>query len=369
MSQNIAIVTGIPAPYRVALFDYIRKEYEDYYVTVIYQNRGNFDRSWYIDDSMISGDIFLDTFHFTINGKFDKRVIRFPRGVWKSLRKTKPDVVVIAEYNLVSLATMLWCRFQRVKYISWTDGTIEYEKTISKAQKLARRLIIGHASAYIASSTESKKNQMMYGASEEKVYLSFLTVDTQKLYHEREKYHSKKLLYVGRLVEIKGVDLLLQAFNRLKTDDVTLTVVGDGVEEDRLRNVVKQFEMDERVEFVGFQEGEELFRYFRESDIFVFPSRLETFGLAVLEAMCNSMPVICSKYVGCILDLVNEENGIVVDPYDADQFAEAIASLTADEDRVQRLGRKSYQRAKEFSIQTSGDEFVKAVVETLNPGG
>ena len=200
MSQNIAIVTNIPAPYRVTLFDYIRKKYEDYYVTVIYQNRGNFDRSWYIDDSMISGDIFLDTFYFTINGKFDKRVIRFPRGVWKSLRKIKPDVVIIVEYNPVSLATMLWCMFHKVKYISWTDGTIEYEKGISMAQKWARKLLIGHASAFIASSTESKRNQMMYGASEEKIYLSFLTVDTQKLYYERKEYSSKKLLYVGRLV-------------------------------------------------------------------------------------------------------------------------------------------------------------------------
>lgn len=366
MPQNIAILTLIPAPYRVVLFDYLRKKYENYDITVVYQNRGNFDRSWHIDDSMICSDVFLDAYHVTVNGRFDKRVIRFPKGVGRTFKRIKPDVVVIAEYNPVSLAVMFWCRLHKVKYISWTDGTIEYEKEISRAQKLARRQIIGHASAFLASSTESKRNQMMYGAMEEKIYLSLLTVDTQKLYYEREHYHSKKLLYVGRLVEIKGVDLLLQAFSRVKSDDVSLTIVGDGVEEEKLHDIARQLGLEERVEFVGFREGEELFQYFRESDIFILPSRLEPFGLVVLEAMCNSMPIICSQYVGCVPDLIDGENGIVVDPYDADQFAEAIASLTADEDRVRLMGQKSYDRAKRFSIQSSGDEFMRAVIETIN---
>lgn len=368
MQRNVAILTNIPSPYRIELFDYMRKHYETYNITVVYQNRGNVDRSWHIDDSMINRDIFLDAFHVTINGQFDKRVIRFPRGVWKTFRKIRPDLVVISEYNPVSLAVMLWCRLHKTKYISWTDGTIEYEKSISKAQKLARRWTIRHASAFLASSTESKKNQMLYGASEEKIYLSLLTVDTQKLYYEREKYHGDTLLYVGRLVEIKGLDLLLQAISRVKTYDLTLTIVGDGVEEERLRDIVRQLGLDKKVEFVGFKEGEELYQYYHKSDIFILPSRLEPFGLVVLEAMCNSMPIICSKYVGCIPDLVDEDNGIVVDPYHIDLLAEAIDLLASDSERVKRMGQASYDKAKEFSIQSSGDEFMKAVVNTMSHG-
>ena len=156
---------------------------------------------------------------------------------------------------------------------------------------------------------------------------------------------------------------MLQAFCKVKADDVTLTIVGDGVEEENLRNTVKQMGMEERVEFIGFKEGEELLRYFRASDIFILPSRLEPFGLVVLEAMCNSMPIICSKYVGCIPDLVEGDNGIVVHPYDTDQLAKAIDFLASDEELVQQMGRKSYDKSKRFSIQLSGDDFMKAVRE------
>ena len=365
MQRNVAIITNIPSPYRIKLFEYMRKENQEYNITVVYQNRGNFDRSWHIDHSMISRDIFLDAFHLTTKGQFDKRVIRFPKGLGKALQRINPDIVVIAEYNPVSLFAMLWCRLHKIAYISWTDGTIDYEKDISKLQKMLRRLMIKHASAFLASSTESKKNQMMYGAPEEKIYLSFLTVDTQKLYFEREQYHSKKLLYVGRLVEIKGVDLLLKAFAKVKTVGVTLVIVGDGAEEESLRDIVKQLGLEAKVEFVGFKEGEELYQYFQKSDIFILPSRMETFGLVVLEAMCNSMPIICSQYVGCIPDLVDEDNGMIVNPYDTDSLTEAIDLLASNEGRVRQMGQNSYGRAKQFSIEASGDEFMRAVISTI----
>lgn len=365
MIHNIAIVTNKPAPYRVALFDYIKKNYKDYCITVVYHTRKDVNRSWHIDDSLICTDVFLNTYDITLKGRFDKWVIRFPKGVWKAFKIIKPEIVVISEYGPVSLAVMTWCRLHRVKYISWTDGTYAFEKGISKVQKLARHLIIRHASAFIASSTESKKNQMMYGAPEEKIYLSFLTVDTQKLYYIREKYDNKKLLYVGRLVEIKGIDLLLQAMAKTTRTEVSLTIVGDGIEEDKLRKSVQVLGLDSRVRFIGFVEGEELHRYYQECDIFILPSRLEPFGLVVLEAMCNCMPVICSQYAGCIPDLINEKTGVVVNPYNTDRMAEIIDMLALDNNMVTQMGHASYNKAKQFSIQKSGDDFVKAINSIL----
>lgn len=366
MSKNIVIVTNIPSPYRVKLFDTMRKNYSEYKITVVYQNRGNFDRSWQIPQEMICNDVFLDAFTMTVKDQFDKKVLRFPRGVWKNFRKLKPDVVVISEYNPVSLMVMLWCRVHRVKYISWTDGTYEYEKGISRLQKLSRRLMIGYAAAYIASSTESKKNQIRYGAKEEDIYLSYLTVDTNKLYYEREEFHNKKLLFVGRLVETKGIDLLLDALCKLKMKDYTLTIVGDGADEEKLQKQVQALGLEKNVVFAGFHEGEELRAYYRENDIMVFPSRRETFGLVVLEAMCHSMPVICSKYAGCVNDLiVDGVNGRIIDPDDGEQLAGTIDAILFDVEAIKRMGQLAYKKSKSFSLMDSSNTFMQAIEKTL----
>ena len=85
----------------------------------------------------------------------------------------------------------------------------------------------------------------------------FLIVDVDYFRFEREKYHSHKLLFIGSLIERKGIDLLLKALSLVKKD-YTLTIVGDGEEKSRLVDYVEQNGMKELVEFVPFKQKEEL---------------------------------------------------------------------------------------------------------------
>lgn len=119
-------------------------------------------------------------------------------------------------------------------------------------------------------------------------------VDNQE---ETRKQSGKKLLYVGSLIGRKGLDLLIPALAQTDSD-ITLTIVGEGSEEDALKKQAKDCQVQERIRWLGFLEGEALKDCYRQSDVFILPTREDCYGLVILEAMCASLPVIASKYAG-----------------------------------------------------------------------
>ena len=113
--------------------------------------------------------------------------------------------------------------------------------------------------------------------------------------------------------------------------------------------------------FMGYVEGEPLRELYKNSDVFILPTREDCFGLVILEAMCASLPVISSKYADGARDLVIEgENGYIVDPEDTESFAEAIERIFT-EGRLEQMGSASYKKAQEFSFE----EVSKGCIEAL----
>lgn len=157
-----------------------------------------------------------------------------------------------------------------------------------------------------------------------------------------------QLLFVGRLVYYKGVDVLLKAL-ALATE-ANLRIVGDGPDRARLAALSVQLGLDSRTQFVGSVPDDELVRAFADADVFVLPSvsRAEAFGLAMAEAMANGLPAI-STSLGTGTDWVNLDgvSGIVVQPGDARALAEAI-ELLGDQALQARLGTGAFERAQKL---------------------
>ena len=147
------------------------------------------------------------------------------------------------------------------------------------------------AAAFVASSTASKQAQIAYGADEKKCFLSYLTVDIQKYLREKEDYSGRELLYVGSLIQRKGLDLLLPALAET-SEDIHLTIVGEGQERELLTEQAGKLGITDRIRFLGYVEGEPLRELYHNADVFILPTREDCFGLVILEAMCASLPVI-----------------------------------------------------------------------------
>lgn len=159
----------------------------------------------------------------------------------------------------------------------------------------------------------------------------------------------KHLLFVGRLVERKGIEYLIEAMEALTRQlPVRLDIIGSGPEEPRLRELAERRGLQQHVIFHGRVSQEELARKYRECDAFVLPAIIDSrgdtegLGVVIIEAMSYGRPVVASG-VGGIVDLViDERTGLLVPQKDSPALARAISRVLTDPALAQRLNRAGY---------------------------
>jgi rhamnosyl/mannosyltransferase len=161
----------------------------------------------------------------------------------------------------------------------------------------------------------------------------------------REAFPGPRVLFVGRLVYYKGIDVLIDAMART---DGTLLLIGEGPLEGELRERARG--LGDRVRFLGRVAQDELPAYYQAADIFVLPSvaKTEAFGVVQVEAMAAGVPVI-STDLPTGVPWVNQDGvtGLIVPPGNVDALAGALNRLIADTNFRQRLGRNGAARAGE----------------------
>lgn len=350
------LITNIASPYRVDFFRYLQETYPAYGFSILYTSDRQEGREWGTDQDSIRDSVFLHSKAITVGKKGWERTIYFPPNPKKVLDDLAPDVVVASEYNPAALSALSWCKKHGVPFVHWTDGTLVNERNLNFVQKWSRKRIVKNADSFIASSSAAKKKLEVYGAKR-KIFVSSLTVDIKKYLTKKEKSGQKTLLTVGGLIERKGIDLLLHALS-LKPDEYRLWVVGNGAERENLEALAREKGID--TTFFGFLEGEALRKVYAEADAFVLPTREDCFGLVLLEAMCASLPIVCSTYADGGYDLI-DGNGTMADPFDPQAFLKAIEETVAANGTDNVLGRRSYERAQLFAFEKVAPPFVQAV--------
>ena len=174
------------------------------------------------------------------------------------------------------------------------------------------------------------------------------------------------LLFVGRLEPRKGIDILLKAMVKiLQNMDVELLLVGPG-EQTKYRELASCLGILEKVRFFGRVSDELLKILFASCDLFVLPSRLEGFGLVLVEAMAAGKPVVATN-VGGIPEVVKSmQNGILVDADDENALALAVVSILRDKILLENIGNNNRVTVqKRFSWQEAALMTEKLYLETM----
>jgi len=186
-------------------------------------------------------------------------------------------------------------------------------------------------------------------------------VDTRRLFPMTIRTRAEKLLYTGRLSVEKGLSVLFESLKLLGDAgrDYELTLVGDGVDRDRLEALARELAIDRHLVFAGYRSQEEVGEYLRQSDIFILPSFAEGVPVSLMEAMVTGIPVVATN-VGGVSELVQSEHtGLLVPPADSEALAQAIARYQDDQELRRRVAAHGRERViQQYNVEIEGQKLL-----------
>ncbi len=179
---------------------------------------------------------------------------------------------------------------------------------------------------------------------------------------------SPMFLYVGRIEERKGLQLLLQACHLLRQagDKFSLQIVGRGPQQAELQAYCHSHDLDDCVQWVGWVDYQQLGGYLQQADVFVFPSLEDIWGMVTLEAMAFGKPVLCSQWAGSSELITHGENGWICDPHDPAAMAVMMRSAIASPDSIAMMGRSAQATISQHTPELVAQFLADISLQTLD---
>jgi D-inositol-3-phosphate glycosyltransferase len=163
------------------------------------------------------------------------------------------------------------------------------------------------------------------------------------------------LLFVGRIQPLKGVDVAVRSLAALPNKDAVLLVVGGAsgsegeTELARVKALIDELGVSERVKFVAPQEHHILSTYYRAADAVLVPSRSESFGLVALEAAACGTPVVANAVGGLLTIVEHGRTGFLVPDRDPELFAKHTSDILENVALADALSRNAADRARQYT--------------------
>lgn len=188
-------------------------------------------------------------------------------------------------------------------------------------------------------------------------YIKNDNINSQVMYNpksfeskEKSKLNNKLFLAAGRFTEQKGFDLLIEAFNifSMKDNSWNLVIVGSGEEEKMIQKRILKYGLEDRVNINRYTD--DIKKYFLNASILLLPSRWEGLPMILLESLEMGVPIISYNISSVKQVIHNGIEGILVEPFNIDKFAEAMYRLANDEMLRVTMARGGEERIKDFNI-------------------
>ena len=178
-----------------------------------------------------------------------------------------------------------------------------------------------------------------------------------------------QLLVVSRLVSQKNIDSIIKAVKVMENEKIILNIVGDGSEINNLKLLVKKYELDKKINFIGKIENTKLNEYLKNADIFIQASNYEGLPHSILEAMNFEIPILSTDVGGCSVLLNKGERGYIIPmPVSEVEISEGIRKIINNKNEAKSKARlaKNYLN-QEHNFNTNAeiyDEKIKEVVKS-----
>ncbi len=334
---RVALVTNIPAPYRVPVFNRIARDGRIDFTAIFCAEREP-DRHWDLEQFQFKSVVLREHF-LTRNGRY----IHNNFDVLGRLKAIDPDVVIIDGLNPTHLFAFLYAWWHGRKHIYATDGTHASERDLSVIHRWIRRFIFKRSAAFIGASEGSLDLYRSYGQADTRLFKSHLCIDNERFRDARGQPKNFDLLFCGRLTQKKQPLFAIDVAERaaaLLGRRVSLLFVGAGDLEQQLRErAASAAGVD--VSFHGFAAQAELPGLYGAARIFLFPTAWDPWGVVANEACAAGLPVIVTPFAGAVGEILQDGvNAFVLKP-DIDAWAVAVQRLLTDGRLYEEFSRNS----------------------------
>lgn len=280
----------------------------------------------------------------------------------QSLRRAKRGgACTLLEHPMSHVDT--WMRLVREEYAQWGQAADGFYSLFPRLLVRRMRREYNEAEYISVLSSFSRRTFLEAGIAEERLIQLPLGVDPQ-IFHPGPPHAGPfRVLYVGRVELLKGVQYLLQAFSELRLTGAELWLAGPVLPE--IGPILMRYE-SQQVRIVGEVPHAELPAYYRGADVLVFPSVNDAFGLVILEAMASGLPVIATEHSGGPDVIEDKVHGFVVPIRDVEALKERIAWLYANREEAREMGRRARARVLEgFTLQHYGERLLESYSHIL----
>jgi glycosyltransferase involved in cell wall biosynthesis len=367
--MRIALITNIPAPYRLPVWDSLAQKAGSLHVLFCAASEPN--RLWenHLSNKFLFTYSFIPGYHLFIR-ELEWGIYWNP-SLWKELTIYRPTHLVITGYESPSyLLALFYAKINKIPVTIWWEshlmssrfprGIIGWlkKKILNKYDSFCG---IGHSAAsYLIDGLGIKKNRIekAINVCDANYLYSLADVPRRKLSNSRPV----RFLYIGQFITRKGIMELLEAFSTVSAQDGILRLVGYGPLESDIKNYISQKKL-ENIEFIGaVKKIEEVVKFYAWADILILPSLAEVWGLVVNEALACGVYVMASKFAGATYDLIEQaplDVGVSFDPTNRDQFKNALSQI------IKKRATIDPEAISEWGLKHTPDHLAQSVINAV----
>ncbi len=358
---RVALVTNIPAPYRVPVYNRIVADGRIDLIVIFCAEREP-DRHWDYQE-MAFNHVVLRESYFTWDGRY----VHNNFDVLEQLKSIDPAVVITTGFNPTHLYAFAYAWWHGCKHIASTDGTLVSERNYTIVHKWLRRFIFKRSGAFIGASDGSFELFRSYGIENDRLFKAHLCVDNERFRDARSQAKSCDLMFCGRLTAVKQPLFAIDVAERaaaLLGRRVSLLFVGSGELEPQLRaRAARAAGVD--IDIRGFATQTELPGLYGSARIFLFPTLWDPWGVVANEACAAGLPVISTPFAGAVGEIIQDGVNAFVRASDPGEWAAAVQRLLIDDDLYQEYSRNSLRLVAGHNYNAAAAGVIDACLASL----
>ncbi len=375
----ILLVTNIPNPYRIALFDElnIMLQKNGYRFHVVFGNSTYSRRKYELPYQAIRFPYtLLDsvTFHF---GNSEHTYFLYQR-LTRTILKLKPMLIIASGFNLATLKVWLLSFWLSFRYVIWSGSYPVKGRNDSLLRQWMRKLLLSRCSSCLVYGSKAEEYVKQLGIASYKIFTAINTVDTS-FFSQQTEQQRKQVVFkppyhfctIGYFTRRKESLAMLQTIKLLSdiNPNFVLDIIGDGPELARMKQFITDNKLDRYVVFHGYKQQHELPAYLAGSIGFLFQTGYDIWGLVLNEAMAAGLACLSSINAGSTHDLIEHgRNGYAVDFNYPESVVKIMDELIRHPEKARAIGqeaKRTIQSKATLSASTQG--FLNAIHFSLKP--